>query len=501
MDRYIGMDLGTGSLKCVLFDASGEQIAQASCAYPLHQPHNGWSEQEPEDWWHAAERAVAEVMAASGTAPSQVRGIGLSGQMMGLVCLGADGRPLRRAILWNDARTTEACARVRATVGDELLMLRSCTPARPGLTAAKIRWVQDEQPEVWQRTRHLLLPKDYLRLRLTGEYATDVSDASATQLLDVPARRWADDVLDAMGVSRDMLCRVFESQEPTGSLTPEAAEALGLTTGCVVVAGTSDNAAAAVGVGVVEPGLAMTTIGTSGTVFAFSERPMPDPNKSVYTFCMPVPGAWHHMGSVNSAGASLRWWRDSFYPGDAEYEAINADAASSEPGARRLVYLPYLNGEQSPHFDLDCRGAFVGLAQIHTRADMTRAVMEGVTYALRDVLTGIRGCGVEPQEMRMCGGGSKSPLWRQLMADVYGIPVTVPEGSSENAGALGAAILAMVGTGAYASVPEACRAIVRMSPAAYEPDAKNITFYNKVYAEFDKLYPRLKESFRGILAL
>ena len=501
MGRYIGMDLGTSSLKCVLYDEGGAELAQATGEYPVHQPHNGWSEQEPDDWYAAATRCVRQVVAASGTRAADVAGIGVSGQMMGLVCLGADGRPLRRAILWNDARTTAACERVREAVGDGLFRLRSCTPARPGLTAAKIRWVMDEQPGVWEATRHVLLPKDYLRYRLTGELATDVSDASATQLLDVAGRRWAWDVVDAMGMDRSLLPRVLESQEVAGGLAAAVAADLGLEPGCPVVAGASDNASAGVGTGVVVPGSAMTTIGTSGTVFAFSERPAADPRDTVYTCCMPVPGAWHHMGSANSAGASLRWWRDNYYPDDREYEAINADAGTSPAGSRRLLYLPYLNGEQSPHFNLDCRGAFVGLAQLHTRADMTRAVMEGATFALRDILAGIRGCGVEPREMRMCGGGSKSELWRQMMADVFGIPVVVPEGSSENACALGAAILAMVGTGAYASVPEACGRIVKMAPGAYEPDPDNMSMYDKVYEQFDALYPRLVDSFRDILAL
>lgn len=409
---------------------------------------------------------------------------------------------LRRAILWNDGRTTESCEHVREIVGDDLFMKYSCTPARPGLTAAKIQWVKDNQPDLYAQVAHILLPKDYLRYRFTGEYATEVSDASATQILDVPNRCWSDEILAAMDIKESVMGKVYESQEITGYLLPEVAEAMGLTTKTAVVGGASDNASAGVGTGIVAPGRAMTTIGTSGTVFAFSEKPVIDQNQTVYTFCMPVPGAWHFMGSVNSCGASLKWWRNNFYPQDLEYEEINKDAISSSPGANRLIYLPYLNGEQSPHFNLTCRGSFVGLAAIHTKADMTRAVMEGATYALRDIMTGIRNTGIEPDNVRMCGGGSKSPFWRQLMADIYGLPVLLPDmKNSENSAALGAAILAATGCGAYPSVVDACDKIIKMRDEVYTPDPEKVAFYNKVYKEFDDLYPQLKDNFRSILAL
>lgn len=502
MNYYIGLDLGTGSMKTVLFDREGRKLAQSVKEYPLYQPQNGWSEQEPADWNAAAVHTIRDVLEKSGTAGCEVAGIGMSGQMMGAVMLDASGAVLRRAILWNDGRTTESGEHLRERIGDGLFMKYSLTPMRPGLTAAKINWVKENEPDIYEKTAHILLPKDYLRYYLTGEYATEVSDASATQLLDVPGRKWADEMLCAMELREDMLGRVYESQEITGYIRPEIAELTGLSVRCAVVGGASDNAAAGVGTGVVVPGLAMTTIGTSGTVFACTGKPLADPNRSVYTFCMPVPGAWHFMGSVNSAGASLKWWRGNFYPNDTEYEAINADAQSSVPGANRLIYLPYLNGEQSPHFDLTCRGSFVGLAGIHTKADMTRAVMEGVTFALCDILNGIIGTGAPaPESVRMCGGGSKSRFWRQLMADIYGIPVTIPDMDSEASGALGAAILAMVGCGAYPSVPDACAHIIRMRREVYAPDPERAAFYRKVYREFDALYPKLKDNFRSILAL
>ena len=505
MPYYIGLDLGTGSMKTVLFREDGTAVSQAEASYPLFQPHNGWSEQDPADWARAAETTIRTVMDTSGVPAEEVRGIGMSGQMMGLVLLDEKGCVLRRAILWNDGRTQDACARLRERIGDDLFMRVSCTPARPGLTAAKIEWVRENEPEIFAKAAHILLPKDYLRYHMTGEFAAEVSDASATQLLDVPKRKWSPEMAQAMEIPERMLGRVCESPEITGTLRPAFAKAAGLSERCAVAGGASDNAAAAVGTGITEPGLAMTTIGTSGTVFAYSKTPAADPNRSVYTFCMPVPGAWHYMGSVNSAGASLKWWRGTFYPDDAEYEAINADAARSVPGANRLIYLPYLNGEQSPHFDLTCRGSFVGLSAIHTKADMTRAVMEGVTFALKDILSAITAAGGEEDAdsspVRMCGGGSKSPFWRQLLADIYGRPVVLPEMDSANSAALGAAILAMTGCGEYRSVPEACRKIVRMGREIWSPHPERSLYYQSVYREFDALYPKLKDSFRSILAL
>lgn len=501
MHYYLGLDLGTGSMKSVLFDVNGREIATSTAGYPLYQPHNGWSEQDPEDWVQAALTTVRRVMRDSGVAAASVKGLGISGQMMGAIMLDAQGRVLRPAILWNDSRSSEACGHVREIVGDDLFLKYSLTPARPGLTAAKIQWVKDNQPELYDRVAHILLPKDYLRYRLTGEYATEVSDASATQLLDIVNRRWATEILDRMELSEAVLGRVYESQEITGYILPKVAKAMGITADCAVVGGASDNSAAGVGMGVVTPGRAMTTIGTSGTVFAFSERPVLDARQSVYTFCMPVPGAWHFMGSVNACGGSLKWWRDNYYPEDDDYAKINRDAGMSSPGANRLIFLPYLNGEQSPHFNLNCRGSFVGLAAIHTRADMTRAVMEGATYALRDILSAIRKCGVTPDEMRMCGGGARSPLWRQLLSDIYNLPVVLPDMNAENSAALGVAILAMVGTGAYGSVSEACDRIIRLKAGTYRPDPVAAAVYDRVYPIFDEIYPRLKDSFRAILQL
>ena len=500
MEYYLGLDLGTGSIKTVLFDAEGRSIAQASEEYAVYQPHNGWSEQEPEDWYKAAVRTVRRVTEESGVSPESVKALGMSGQMMGAVFLDRDGAVLRRAILWNDGRTTEACEHLRERIGDGLFMKYSCTPARPGLTASKIEWVRENEPDIWARTAHILLPKDYLRYRLTGEYATEVSDASATQILDVPNRKWSDEMISALELSEEMLGKVYESYEVTGYVLPEVASLMGITAGCAVAGGASDNASAAVGTGIVTPGSALTTIGTSGTVFVYLDRPVIDRAQSVYTFCMPVKDAWHFMGSVNSAGASLKWWRNNFYPGDSEYEEIGRDAENCVPGADHLIYLPYLNGEQSPHFDLNLRGSFVGLAAVHTRAHMTRAVMEGVTYALRDIMSGIENAGIKPDHVRMCGGGSKSAFWRQLLADIYDIPVRLPDMESENSAALGAEILAMTADGAYPDVQSACRRIIRMRDEIYLPDPSRREIYDRIYKEFDALAPKLKDNFRQILS-
>ncbi len=499
MQYFLGIDLGTGSVKTVLFDENGLELAQSAIEYPVYSPYNGWSEQIPSDWEEAALQTMKNVLWNAGVPSEDVKGIGLSGQMMGLVMMDENQQALRNAILWNDSRTTEACAKIASLIPDEKFMQYACNPARPGLTAAKIQWVKDNEPETWAKCRQILLPKDYLRWYLTGDYATEVSDASATQLFDIPNRKWAKEMLDYMDISEDMVPKAYESIEITGTLRPEIAKELGLSEEVFVVGGASDNAAAAVGTGVVVPGRAMTTIGTSGTVFACTDTPDIDAGKRVYTFCMAVPGTWHFMGSVNSAGNSLKWYRNTFYPNDTEYEQINADAMASAPGSHNLVYLPYLTGEQSPHFNLRCRAGFVGISNIHTRADMTRSVMEGITFALRDILTAIRESGSEPDSVRMCGGGSKSPFWRQLMADIYDLPVALPDMNSENAAALGVAILAMVGGGVYPTVADACSHIIKMREETYEPNEDTRRAYDDTYKAFDHLYAPLVESWAEIL--
>lgn len=497
MEYVIGVDLGTGSMKTVLFDRDGREIAELSQEYPTYSLHNGWSEQDPEDWYNATVQTIRYVMADSGVNPGDVKGIGISGQMMGAIVLDKRGELLRRAILWNDSRTTKARDSIAEIVGDEVFQRITLNPARPGLTAAKVQWIKENEPEIFSQVEHILLPKDYLRYRLTGDFATEVSDASATQWLDVSKRQWSEEIIRELGLRPEQLGEVYESQEVTGTLLPDVADLMGLTQDCVVVGGAGDNAAAGVGTGVVAPGRAMTTIGTSGTVFAYTDKPLVDPR--IYTFCMAVPGAWHFMGSVNSAGNSLKWYRNNFYPQDTEYKAINADVAASQVGANRLIYLPYLTGEQSPHFDLNCRAGFIGLSANHTKADMSRAVMEGITYAMKDVMAAIEDTGIHPEVLRLCGGGSKSAFWRQLVADIYDIPVVLPDMNSENSAALGVAILAAVGAGLYPSVVEACDHIVRLRAEQYQPNRELVPKYAEVYKAYGHLYPQLKDNFYEIL--
>ncbi len=498
MEYLMGIDLGTSGIRVVLFDSACRQICEATREYPLYQPQNGWAEQDADDWYRAAVAAIGEVLNTSGVAAEKIVGLGLSGQMHGLVMLDAEGIPLRRAILWCDQRTAGQCRTITERVGAQKLLEITCNPALTGFTAGKILWVREHEPEVYAACRHILLPKDYLRYKLTGVFACDVSDASGMQLLDVPHRRWSQEVLQALEISPSLLADVYESPQITGNISPEAAALTGLSEGTAVVGGAGDNAAAAVGMGVVRDGRAFTSIGTSGVVYAHTDQLRTDPLGRVHTFCCAVPGAWHVMGVMQAAGLSMQWLRNNFYPGDSEYAQINSDAAQTPIGANRLLYLPYLMGERTPHLDADCRGAFVGLSAMHTRKDMARAVMEGVTYGLCDSLAILEEMGVKPAQMLACGGGAKSPLWRQMLADAFACPVRTSQ--QPNSAALGAAILAGVGVGLYPSVPQACDAILRYGATA-EPDAGRSRAYCDVYAVYTSLYPALKAPFAALKKL
>lgn len=501
MQYLMGIDLGTSGTKTVLFRADGEIAASASVEYPLYQPRNGWAEQDALDWWDAAVRTIREVMDRSGVSPEAVKGVGISGQMHGLVMLDDRGEPLRRSIIWADQRTGAECEEITRRVGEKRLIEITANPALTGFTASKILWVKNREPETYRKCRHILLPKDYLRYKLTGEFATEVSDASGMQLLDVPNRRWSLEVLSALDIDPALLAQVYESPEITGYLSREAAALTGLSTKTAVVGGAGDNAAAAVGVGVVEDGKAFTTIGTSGVVFAHTDTLSIDPKGRVHTFCCAVPGAWHVMGVVQAAGLSLKWYRDTFCAAEKEaaelmdedpYALMNEQIRRSPIGANRLLYLPYLMGERTPHLDPDCRGAFIGLSGMHTRRDLMRAVMEGATYALKDSLTVLSQMGVTPTEMLACGGGSKSPLWRQMLSDMFGLKVRTAL-SGEGA-ALGVAILAGVGTGLYTDVRAACRDMLRYGDAL-SPDSAASAYYARGYEVYRSLYPALRGPF------
>lgn len=494
----IGSDIGTSGTKTVIFDKAGRAVASASEEYPLYQPGNGMAEQQPEDWKNAVMHTIAAVIKKSGIAPEEIAGIGLSGQMHGLVMLDENNNVLRKSIIWCDQRTAAECEEIEHLVGHDRLIEITANPALAGFTASKIMWVKKHEPEIYAKCAHILLPKDYIRFCLTGEYATEVSDASGMQLLDVPARKWSDEVLDRLGIDKKLLGKVYESPDITGYITKEAAQLTGLREGTPVVGGAGDNAAAAVGTGVVNDGAAFTTIGTSGVVFLHTDKAVIDKKGRVHTFCCAVPGCWHVMGVTQSAGLSLRWFRDNFCyeekmkaaeSGKDAYDYMTALAASSPIGANGLLFAPYLMGERTPHLDSFVRGAFTGISAIHTKADMIRAVMEGVTYSLTDCLSVFGEMELPVNSMYACGGGGRSPFWRQMLADCFGCEVRFT-GSLEGA-SLGAAILAMVGNGIYSDVREACAAIISPESNA-APDLSAHRRYASVYESYKKVYPALK---------
>lgn len=502
MEYLMGIDLGTSGTKTVLFDREGTVVASSSAEYPLYQEKNGWVEQDPQDWWQAASDTIADVIERTGIDAGEIRGVGISGQMHGLVMLDAGGNILRRSIIWCDQRTAAECAEITEKVGARRLIEITANPALTGFTASKILWVRNHEPELYARCAHILLPKDFIRYKLTGDFATEVSDASGMQLLDVPGRCWSGEVLEKLEIDRALLPKVYESPEVTGVILEEAGKITRLKPGTPVVGGAGDNAAAAVGTGVVRDGKAFTTIGTSGVVFAHTDKPAIDPKGRVHTFCCAVPGAWHVMGVTQAAGLSLKWYKDNFCADEVQtacglgvdpYYILDKQAARSPIGANRLLYLPYLMGERTPHLDPDCRGVFFGLSGMHTKYDLLRAVMEGVTYSQRDSVEILREMGVTTDEMLACGGGGSSALWRQMLADTYNCPVKTVK--SKEGPALGAAILAGVGAGLYSSVQAACDQMVQTNPEQ-APVEENVPQYEAAYQVYRSLYPSLKENFK-----
>lgn len=501
MAYILGVDIGTSGTKTVLFSEDGVPVASATYEYPLYTPQNGYAEQEPLDWWNAVVNSIKQVIGESGVPAAEIKGIGLSGQMHGLVMLDGDNKVIRRSIIWCDQRTAKEVTEITDKVGADRLIDITANPAITGFTAAKIMWVKNNEPENYEKCRHILLPKDYIRFMLTGEYATEVSDASGMQLLDIPNRCWSDEVLGKLGIDKSLLAKVYESPEITGKITKQAAELTGLAEGTIVVGGAGDNAAAAVGTGVVEDGKAFTTIGSSGVVFAHTSDISIDKKGRVHTFCCAVPNCWHVMGVTQSAGLSLKWFRDNFCWSEMEtaigmgvdpYYLTDKEAMEVPIGANRLLYMPYLNGERTPHLDPNCRGAFVGLSTMHKKKDIIRAVMEGVSYSLRDCVEVMREMNINVTDMMACGGGGSSPLWRQMLADLYACPVKTTQ--NKEGPALGVALLAAVGAGLYSSVPEACRAVI-LPDKVQNPIEDNIGRYEKVYALYRKLYPAMKGCF------
>lgn len=507
MKYLMGIDVGTSATKTVLFDENGGIIAAATKEYQLSQPENGWAEQNPLDWKEAVLETIKTVMNRSEITKEDMVGIGLSGQMHGLVMLDQHGEVLRPSIIWCDQRTGKQAEAMRLIMTEQEWIEITANPPLTGWTAAKILWVREHEPDLYQKCRHILLPKDYIRYILTGVFATDVSDASGMQLLDVKNRCWSDQVLTKLGIDRSLLGTVYESCEITGTVLPEIARLTGLSPQTKVVGGAGDNAAAAVGTGVVTDRTAFTTIGTSGVVFAHTSKYVKDPKGRVHTCCCAVPGAWHVMGVTQAAGLSLKWFTEQCgrdYAARAEsqgqdrYDLINQDIKTIPVGSDQLIYLPYLMGERTPHLDPDCRGVFFGLSAIHTRAHMLRAIMEGVSYSLKDCQEILIEMGVETDQMMACGGGGKSPVWRQMLADLYECRVTTAK--QAEGPALGAAILAGVGTGLYESVERACEKLISADQVT-QPDPQNTIRYREYHKLYQQLYVDLKQSYKVLAAL
>jgi len=498
----LGIDVGTSGTKTALFGIDGTLLAAHTEEYPLYQPHNGWAEQDPNDWWNATVTGVRAVLSkASG---AEIRGIGLSGQMHGLVMLDKDGESLRHSIIWCDQRTSAEKEDIIDLLGEKRTIEITANAPMTSFTAAKILWVKKNEPEVYEKCAHILLPKDYIRYKLTGEFATEVSDASGMQLMDVPKRDWSPEVTDKLGIDRGLLAKMYESQDVTGATSSECAKLTGLAEGIPVVGGAGDNPAAAVGTGVVVQGKAFTTIGSSAVVYAVSDNVRIDSLGRVHALCASVPGKWTVMSCTQAAGLSIQWLRNNVCAdeireaekaGVDSYDMMDRLAETVPVGSDRLLFLPYLMGERSPHPDPDARGVFFGLSGVHERANLIRAVREGVAFSQLECVEVFREMGVPVGDMMLTGGGAKSPLWRQMLADLYGCPVSIP--ASGEGAALGAAILAGVGTGVYSSLPEACGELIGKGETVM-PNGKRGEEYAPFFALYKQLYLSLKADFRTL---
>ncbi|HUT33609.1 MAG TPA: xylulokinase [Planctomycetota bacterium] len=499
MPCLLGIDLGTQSVKSVVLDDQGQVRSVAQAEYPILTPRVGWAEQEPATWWRATSQTTQEAIAGARIAPEEIAGVGLSGQMHGTVCLDREGLPVRPAIIWADGRSAAEVDELVAELGRDHLARLTANPVAAGFMAATVRWLLRHEPETMARTATLVLPKDYIRLRLARHVGTDVTDAASTLLFDVAGRRWSDEMARAVGIRPDLLPRVHESHEVCGAVTRHAARDTGIPVHTPVVVGGGDQPVSAVGNGVIEPGTLLATIGTGGQLFAPLERPSYDPHLRTHTFCHAVPGRWFIMGAMLSAGLCLRWLRDQVFGGlGLDYAAFSEAAAQAEPGAEGLLFLPYLLGERTPHMDARARGVFFGLALRHERRHIVRAVMEGVAFALRDSLEIFRSIGVTSRQTLAAGGGARSAVWGQILADVLGTPLA-PVEAAEPA-ACGAAILAGVGTGVFPSLEQGAARVARLGPTV-EPIARNVAIYNERHAFFQSLYPRLKDAYRELSKL
>lgn len=500
----IGLDVGTSSTKALLMDEAGEVVATVVPTYDFQTPRPLWAESDPEDWWVATMEAIRSLVDKVGA--ENVAGIGLTGQMHGLVLLDRDGKVLRPCIMWNDQRTASQCEAITASVGRDRVLEITGNPVLPGFTAPKIAWVRENEPEVYAQVDKALLPKDYVRYRLTGEFFTDVSDASGTSLLDVSNRRWSEEMTSALGIPASWLPEVTESPVASTKISKEGSAVTGLLEGTPVIAGGGDQAAQAVGCGIVSEGVVSATIGTSGVVFAHSDEYRVDPEGRLHAFCHAVPGRWHLMGVMLSAAGSFQWYRNELGKAEMEaesaggsdaYDALTQLASEAPAGSEGLLFLPYLSGERTPYPDPHARGSFIGLSLRHGRAHLTRAVLEGVSYGLNDSLSLMRNLGIEPDRVILSGGGARSMFWRQMLADVFATPCELLN-ATEGA-AYGAALLAAVGAGVHDSVESACQACIRVTDQT--PVGPEQRVYADFYPRFRALYPALKGEFEALAEL
>ena len=486
---WMGIDVGTGGTRALVVDEHGRIRAGVTAAHEdMRMERPLWAEQRPENWWDASVEAIRGALGRAQVSGRDVRGIGLSGQMHGLVILDGDHKVIRPSLIWCDQRSQAQVDAINRTVGSARVLSYIANPVLTGFTLPKLLWVRDNEPGNYTRVRKMLLPKDYVRFRLTGEFATEVSDASGTALFDVVKREWSSPMIEALSLDRSILPECRESIAVSGAVTPAMATLTGLAAGTPVVGGGGDQAASAVGNGIVELGIVSCTLGTSGVVFAHMEQVAYDPSGRVHTFCHAVPDKWHVMGVTQGAGLSLQWFRNQLAPGT-EYDVLTKEAAKSPAGAQGLFWLPYLMGERTPHLDATARGGWIGLTAKHTRADLIRSVIEGVSYSQKDCLDIIEQLGVSVRSVRISGGGGKSPFWRQVLADVLEKPVVTLE--TQEGSAYGAALLAMVGTGAYSSVPEVCRSVIRET-GSVAPRPEESIVYQDGHSIYRSLYPALK---------
>ena len=505
MALYIGVDIGTSGTKSLIMDEHGTILAESTAEYPIHMPKPLWTEQDPEDWWQAVKKTIKAVVKTSKAKKSDIKAIGLSGQMHGSVFLNKKGAVIRPALLWNDQRTVAECEEITTKAGGrEALIKMVANPALTGFTAPKLLWLRNREPKNYDALTHLLLPKDDVRRRLTGVFATDASDASGMLLLDVKNRTWSRELLGKLDIDPSILAPVFESEQVTGTLLPNVAAELGLSSDCKVVGGAGDCAAGAVGNGIVKQGVLTASLGTSGVMFCHSDEPQYDAQGRLHTFCHAVHGKWHMMGVTLSAAGSLQWFVSQLCTelakkkGSDPYKTINEEAIAVAAGSDGLFFLPYLAGERTPHADPNARGCFIGLTNKHTRGHMARSVMEGVAFSLRESLHILQELQVPVKEIRVSGGGAKSPLWKQILADTFGQKACTI--NAEQGPAYGVALLAAVGNGAYKNIEEACKATIQVVDKI-SPQKPSQKKYDAAFPVYQRLYASLKNSFAEISQL